>query len=89
VALQAAQRARAVFASRVGGLPEVVEDGGTGMLFEPENPTALARLLDGPAMDFPLLARMGMNAENRAGRLFTPDVMARKYWDVFSHALAA
>jgi glycosyltransferase involved in cell wall biosynthesis len=32
----------AVVAARVGGLPEVVRDGETGLLVEPENPPALA-----------------------------------------------
>jgi glycosyltransferase involved in cell wall biosynthesis len=34
--------ARPVLATRVGGLPEAVRDGETGMLVEPRNPTALA-----------------------------------------------
>ena len=34
-----------IIATRVGGLPEVVEDGATGMLVEPENPAALAKAI--------------------------------------------
>lgn len=53
VALQAAQAGRPVVASRVGGLPEVVEDGVTGTLVPAEDSDALARavldLLEDPA----------------------------------------
>ncbi|RYX83087.1 glycosyltransferase family 1 protein [bacterium] len=41
VALQAAQMARPIVATRVGGLPEVVRHGETGLVVEPESPEAL------------------------------------------------
>lgn len=43
VALQAAQMARPVVAARTGGLPEIVVDGETGLLFEPGDAAGLAR----------------------------------------------
>lgn len=45
VALEAMRAGRAVLASRVGGLCEVVEDGRTGWLVPPEDPSALRRAL--------------------------------------------
>jgi glycogen(starch) synthase len=42
VALQAASQARPVIAARVGGLPEVVAEGETGLLVPKEDPAALA-----------------------------------------------
>ena len=49
-----------VIASRIGGLPFTVNDGVTGLLFEPGDPADLARqiarLLDDPA----LRRRMGL-----------------------------
>jgi glycosyltransferase involved in cell wall biosynthesis len=36
---------RPVLATRVGGLPEAVRDGETGLLVEPRNPTALAEAI--------------------------------------------
>ena len=35
-----------VLASAVGGLPDVIKDGKTGYLFEPENPEAIAESVD-------------------------------------------
>ena len=43
VALEPAQMARPVIASRVGGLPEVVLDGQTGLLFEREDASGLVQ----------------------------------------------
>lgn len=53
VALEAMAAGRPVIASRVGGLPDLVDDGETGLLVPPDDPAALrgaiARLLADPA----------------------------------------
>jgi glycosyltransferase involved in cell wall biosynthesis len=46
VALTAFHFARPVIATRVGGLPEIIEEGVNGMLIEPESPEELARAVD-------------------------------------------
>ncbi len=46
-AIEAMRAGRAVMASRVGGLPEVVEDGVTGCLVPPDDAIALAQAIDG------------------------------------------
>jgi glycosyltransferase involved in cell wall biosynthesis len=70
VALEAMQAGCAVVASRTGGLPEVVDDGVTGILVEPGSPVDLARalheLLGDPARTF----AMGDAGRERAGRVF-------------------
>ena len=48
-----------VIASRIGALPELVEDGVTGLLFEPSNSDDLARMLRQVALDGRLLDAMG------------------------------
>ncbi|MBC7810884.1 MAG: glycosyltransferase family 4 protein, partial [Burkholderiales bacterium] len=45
VAVEAGQMARPVIAARTGGLPEIVIDGETGLLFERENSPALAEAM--------------------------------------------
>ena len=59
-ALEAAACARPVIASRVGGVPEVVEDGVTGMLLPPGDITALAGAIKKLATDLPTCERMGL-----------------------------
>jgi glycosyltransferase involved in cell wall biosynthesis len=48
-----------VVATRVGGLPELVEDGVTGLLVEPERPEALAEALVRVLGDRALADRLG------------------------------
>jgi glycosyltransferase involved in cell wall biosynthesis len=59
-----------VIASRVGGLPEVVEDGVTGLLVPPGDPQALARALATLLADPQLRLTMGRAGRARAERLF-------------------
>jgi starch synthase len=63
VNLEAMACGTAVVASRVGGIPEVVDHGVTGLLVPPDDPAALAQALNALARD-PALA----DAYGRAGR---------------------
>ena len=66
VALEAALLGRPVVASRVGGLPEVVLDGETGLLVPPNRPDALAAAV-ATLLDDPQRARaLGRSARARA-----------------------
>lgn len=71
--MEAMAAARPVVASRLSGVPELVEDGETGFLVEPGNAAELAaaiqRLLDDPA----LAARMGEHGREKIGREFRLD----------------
>jgi glycosyltransferase involved in cell wall biosynthesis len=78
VALEAAHMGRPVIASRVGGLPEVVRDGETGMIVDANDPAALAvaiaALLDAPER----AAAMGQRAREHA-MAHDLDVCADRY----------
>ncbi|MFO0722377.1 MAG: glycosyltransferase [Myxococcota bacterium] len=63
VPLQAMAASRALVATRVGGTPEVIVDGATGILVEPEAPTLLANAIDAVLEDPGLAGELG-----RAGR---------------------
>ncbi|MEO7965744.1 MAG: glycosyltransferase [Gemmatimonadaceae bacterium] len=88
VALEALALGVPVVASRVGGLPDVVLDGETGVLVEPAAPDALAaalvRLLDDPA----LRARMGEAARIDVQR-FSLDVYASRLSEIYRELAAA
>ena len=90
--LEAQARSRPIVTSSIGGMPEMVEDGASGLLVKPADRGALAdalrRLL---AMDETALARMGEAGRARALGSFTRDryyrEMTRIYADL-SPALA-
>jgi glycosyltransferase involved in cell wall biosynthesis len=66
-----------VIASRVGGLPEIVEEQTTGWLVEPGSPGALAERIISIASDKTRLQRAGLHARETARR-FTTKVMTDK-----------
>ncbi len=71
VALEAALMARPVVATRVGGLPEAIADGKTGVLVERDDSHALAEAIT-YLLDHPEVAtRMGEAARRRAQELFS------------------
>jgi glycosyltransferase involved in cell wall biosynthesis len=74
VALEAMRSGCAVLATRVGGLPEVVEDGVSGALFAPDDPAALAHLL--ASLTETQLAEMGAAGRQRFEKLFHIDRVA-------------
>jgi glycosyltransferase involved in cell wall biosynthesis len=69
-ALEAAHAGRPVVAARVGGFPELVVDGETGLLVPPESPGALAEAILRLIGDPEGARRMGVNARRRARESF-------------------
>jgi glycosyltransferase involved in cell wall biosynthesis len=57
-----------IIASRIGGIPELVEDGETGLLFEPGNVRELAQKMTELWNDPERCSRMGMEARRKAQR---------------------
>jgi glycosyltransferase involved in cell wall biosynthesis len=64
---------RPVVASRVGGVPEVVEDGDDGLLVPPGDPAALAGALARLLADPAAAAEMGLRGRAKAERRHGPD----------------
>lgn len=89
VNLEAMACGTAVVASRVGGIPEVVEDGVTGLLVETEEGFAgrLARALDSLLADPATAARMGAAGRERAVREFGWDAVARRTARLYEEVL--
>ena len=87
VALLAAAHGRAVVASRVGAIPEAVQDGITGILVPPGDPDALARAVIDLLNDSPRRIRMGQTARSSAEERFGPAATGRKLLDVYQEAL--
>jgi glycosyltransferase involved in cell wall biosynthesis len=83
VALEAMACARPAIVSRNGGLPEVVQEGETGELFEPGDVRGLAAAIRTYASDETKRSEHGRQAEDRAARLFGIDRTAASYLDLF------
>jgi glycosyltransferase involved in cell wall biosynthesis len=78
-----------VIASRVGGIPEVVTDGVTGLLVPPGNADELADALLRLISDRELRLRMGESGRERALSEFNLDAMVDRLVSVYEEVLAA
>lgn len=73
VVLEAAARGRCIVASRIGGIPEMIEDGVTGLLVAPGSEEDLASAIDAAALDPALRARLGNAARERVEQRHGPE----------------
>ena len=87
VALEAANHGLPVVAARRGGLPEIVVDGETGFLIDPENPADLAEKLGELASNRERASKMGENGQRRVLREFSEARMVAAYENLFRKAL--
>jgi glycosyltransferase involved in cell wall biosynthesis len=76
-----------VIGTRVGGIPEIIEEGRTGFLVSPGSPNELAAVLE-RVIGAPDIVRSMRAACTAAAAQFTPDFIAREYADVY-RAIAA
>ena len=77
VLIEAFCRARSVVASRVGGIPDLVEDGRNGLLVEPGDTRGLADALVRVLADRDLAERLGQGAQAGSGLwTITPEEFA-------------
>jgi glycosyltransferase involved in cell wall biosynthesis len=87
VVVEAMARGRAVIASRIGGMLDIVEDGHTGLLVEPGNVGELARALRRLAEDRALAARLGGAGAERCRTHFSADVAIERLVAVYQRAM--
>jgi glycosyltransferase involved in cell wall biosynthesis len=83
IVLQAQAMARAVVATTVGGIPEVVEDNVTGLLVPPRDPDALAEKIRLALGDPALRARLGRAARQRVEEHHSLDVMGERLLELY------
>jgi glycosyltransferase involved in cell wall biosynthesis len=87
VALEAMERARPVIASAVGGLPEIVADGETGLVVPPADAEALAEAMVALAGDLRRSAAMGVAGRARALAEFPPERSAARIEELYREAM--
>ncbi|HEY5043519.1 MAG TPA: glycosyltransferase family 4 protein [Verrucomicrobiae bacterium] len=87
VVLEAMAAGVPVLASNVGGVPDLIEDGKTGLFCDPQQPesfcTGVARLLD----DRSLKLQLAVNARAEAQRRFHPHAIARRHLEIYREVL--
>jgi glycosyltransferase involved in cell wall biosynthesis len=77
-----------VVATRVGGVPEIVIEGETGLLVPPVNEYALCAAMSKLLRSRELQLKLGRAGRARALEHFTADRMAERYEAVFAEAVA-
>jgi glycosyltransferase involved in cell wall biosynthesis len=73
VVLEGMAAGRPVIGTAVGGTPELIDDGETGLLVPRHDPAALARAVDRLLADPALAARLGAAARRRVETRFSPE----------------
>ena len=74
-------------ASRVGGIPEVVEDGKSGYLVPPGDPAALASAIEAILDDDQMRISFSRRARQRAIEKFDLQDMVKHYIDLYIHLM--
>jgi glycosyltransferase involved in cell wall biosynthesis len=73
-----------VIATKVGGTPEVVEDGRTGILIPPRDAAACALALSALIADAPRRRDLGRRGRHRVEAVFSLDRMRNEYLRVYA-----
>ncbi|MDB2276451.1 glycosyltransferase family 4 protein [Halorubrum ezzemoulense] len=79
VVLEAQATATPLIAMRVGGLPEVVEDGETGLLVDPHSPAQLATAINELSSDAALRSQLGVNGRRAVVESYRWETMYERY----------
>jgi glycosyltransferase involved in cell wall biosynthesis len=87
VLLEAMAAGKPVVGTNVSAIPEIVADGGTGLLVPPRDPSALAEAVLRLLRDAGLRSAMGCAGRERVNREFTVDKMVSAHEAVYGRVL--
>jgi glycosyltransferase involved in cell wall biosynthesis len=87
VLLEAMAHGRPVVATRVGGMPSMVEEGRTGILVEPGDPAALRAAIDRLLDDRDSRRRLGAAAREKVAELCSWDRVVAETLAAYEAAL--
>ena len=79
---------KAIVATRVGGVPDLIDDGVHGLLVEPQRPDELAHALDRLLRDPALREKLGEAARRRQQREFTVGAMVARTEELYERLYA-
>ncbi|MBI3751272.1 MAG: glycosyltransferase [Chloroflexi bacterium] len=86
--LEAMALSRPVVASAVGGIPEVIEDGRSGLLVPPHDRDALARAITRLLLDHPYADLLGRAGRELAHERFCVELMVRAIESIYDESVA-
>lgn len=84
VVMEAMGHALPVVATRVDGIPEMVEDGSSGILVEPGDAPGFADALERLLRDPGLRARMGQTGRELAESRFSPEAYRKRFGEFYA-----
>jgi glycosyltransferase involved in cell wall biosynthesis len=87
VVLEAMAQSRPVVATSVGGTPELVADGETGLLVRPSDPAGLAAAIAGLLADPERARAFGIAGRRRVEDQFTVDAMTHRVLEVYAETV--
>jgi glycosyltransferase involved in cell wall biosynthesis len=82
------ESARPIVATRVGGVPDLIEDGVHGLLVDPGDDAALTAAIRRMLSDREAAGRMGQAARERRRHEFTVDLMVRRFEALYERLVA-
>lgn len=85
--LEAAAAGKPIVASRVGGIPEIIKDGETGILVLPKNVKSLADGLEHVLLGVSEAKEMGERARRMVREKFSAEKMAESYGKLYDELL--
>jgi glycosyltransferase involved in cell wall biosynthesis len=87
--LESMALSRPVVASDVGGIPEMIEDGFTGLLVEHDNPVALAAAISRLLLDPGLAGRLGRAGHDLVHERFCVELMVKAIEEIYDEGARA
>jgi glycosyltransferase involved in cell wall biosynthesis len=87
VVLEAMAAGVPVVASKVGGVPDLIEDGQTGLLCDPLDAASMRGAVEKMLNELGLGRRLAADANRRARERFHPTVIARRHLEIYRAVL--
>jgi glycosyltransferase involved in cell wall biosynthesis len=78
-----------VVASKVGGLPDLIEEGKTGFFCDPLEAASLSAAVEGVLLNPSAAGEVARHARQRARERFHPEVIARRHLEIYREVLSS
>ena len=86
--IEAAAAAVPVLAANVGGIPDLIEDGVTGVLCDPTNAKSMAGGVEQVLFSEDLAAKISRTAHERGQQRFHPELVAKRHIEIYRETAA-